>query len=120
MNCLCSKLPQTFYLDEAPDGFVRHLLRQDAANWMVLYSCPTCGALWVVDEWDKYQWQVAGRITSRENWAGDTRIVERKQLLVASRNGLTDEECLWSGCSQRRVKGVVFCVDHLWEMGQTR
>jgi len=120
INCTCFSLPDVFYLDEGPKGFEESLHQEAMQNWMRLYSCPKCGTLWAIDEWDKYQYQIASRVKDRSTWSSDQRIEERKQLLLRSRGGTTDETCIWSGCVQKRVKGVVYCLEHLWNTGARR
>jgi len=120
MKCQCSDLPDAFYLDEGSRGFAEGLKREISGNWIWLGSCPSCGQLWALDEWDKYQDQVVTRVNNRETWnVADTTNL-RKQLLLKSRGGLTDTNCIWAGCTAKAVKGVVFCLDHLWNAGTRR
>ncbi len=109
-----------FYLDEGPKGFQEGLKELDAENWMTLFECPTCKALWVIDAWDKYSWQVASRIKNKDDWQMPIPVEKRKELLIKSRGGTTDEECIWKNCNNNRVKGVVYCIDHLYKTGATK
>jgi len=120
MKCNCHNLPDIFYIDQAPHGFAESLHQEDIGNWLRLYSCPSCGTLWVIDEWEKYQDQVVSRIKDRTDWSGQERTAERKQLLLKSRGGRAEETCIWSGCNAKRIKGVVYCLDHLWKTGARR
>jgi hypothetical protein len=106
INCRCSSLPDVFCLDEGPKRFEKSLLQEDLQNWMRLYSCPKCGTLWAIDEWDKYEYPVVSRVKDRSEGSSDQRIEERKQLLLRSRGKTTDEMCIWSGCPEKRVKGL--------------
>jgi hypothetical protein len=117
MKCKCSSLPELFFTDEGPKGFVRGLKQLDRKNWMMLLECLDCGVFWVVDVWDKYSWQVASRIKSRDEWPITISVEKRKQLLSASRGGTADQICVWSGCDKNQVRGVFFCIDHLYETG---
>jgi hypothetical protein len=120
LNCECSRLPDIFYLDEGPKGFMESLHEEDVQNWMRLFSCLKCGTLWAIDVWDKYYDPVVNRVKNHDGWASDQKIDERKNLLLRSRGGTTDKICIWSGCKGKRVKGVVYCIDHLWETGARR
>jgi len=120
MRCRCAGLPDAFYLDEGPHGFGEGLVHEDAGNWIWLGSCPECGTLWAVDEWDKYSWPVVTRVEERGDFGRVDTTPKRKQLLLKSRGGLTDQRCTWAGCHQRAVRGVVYCLDHLWETGARR
>ena len=117
MRCQCSSVPDAFYLEEALRGFKDHLVQQGMKNWMRLFRCSECGALWAIDEWDKYQWQVAFRVRAEEDWAGVDREPQRKQLLLKSRGGTTAERCIWAGWPNSRVSGVAYCVEHLYATG---
>jgi hypothetical protein len=64
--------------------------------------------------------QVVNRVTDQSSWSSELRIDERKQLLLQSRGGTTDETCIWSGCGGKRVKGVAYCLEHLWNTGARR
>ena len=90
----------------------------DEKNWRELFRCRVCGTYWRIDTGDKYQERFAWKIGEfREDWADMNFVDEEKRLLVEHRGGVSDEACIWAGCGKPRVKGVVFCVDHLYETG---
>lgn len=120
MKCKCYSLSEVFYIDQGPNGFEKNLKQLDVENWMRLYQCPECGQLWAIDEWDKYSWQVVSKVTEIEGWADDQREKERKNLLLTERGGTTEEKCVWAGCNARAVKGVAYCLEHLWNTGARR
>ncbi len=117
MKCECASLPEIFYLSEGPEGFEGSLKLLDGKDWVNLYECPECGTLWAIDAWDKYRVRFAMRLGSREAWPTIIPVEEQKELLLASRGGTTDEMCIWEDCGKHRVKGVVYCIDHLYEAG---
>ena len=118
MTCVCSKLPDFFFLEEGPKGFESSLEQKDTSvpNWKNLCRCRSCGALWAIDEWDKYHDQVASRVRDVSHWDEDSE-EERKKLLLKSRGGLSDEPCAWLGCEKRSVRGVAYCLNHLYATG---
>jgi hypothetical protein len=117
MRCKCSKLPDAFYLEDAPRGFERNLVREATGDWMWLGLCPNCQSLWAIDEWDKYIPQVVSRVDNRDNWDKSVTAEKRKQLLLESRGGFSNKECVWVDCHEKAVKGVAFCLNHLWKTG---
>jgi hypothetical protein len=117
MRCQRASVPEASYLEEVPRGFKDHLVQLDMKNWMRLFRCSECGASWVIDEWDRYQWQVVFRVATGEDWAAVDRETQRKQLLLKSRGGNASESCIWVGCSNPRVQGVAYCLDHLYATG---
>jgi len=116
MSCECSKLPDIVRLDDYP-GIARGSDELETGDWVRLVCCRSCGQLWSLDEWDKYQRQFAIKIPRREDWREFDTMPMRLEFLVRSRGGLTDEHCIWSGCSERRVRGVVYCAEHLFKTG---
>lgn len=115
MSCKCSQLPDIVKLDDHPA--IGRFDELETGDWVRLVRCPHCGQLWSVDEGDKYQTQLAVRIPKNEGWRELDTTPLRRRYLIQSRGGLTDEKCIWLGCEQRRVRGVVYCVDHLYKIG---
>lgn len=116
MNCACASLPDLFKLEACP-GFEKATVRLASGNWVHLHKCSTCGQLWRLDEWDKYQTQFVVRIPAGADWELFDATPLQKNFLVQSRGGLTDEQCIWHGCQEKRLKGVVYCVEHLYQTG---
>ena len=117
MDCNCSKLPSIFDVEDGPKGFIKNLIKLFKDNWIKLMQCPSCKQYLRVDEWDKYQTQFAIKLDKREGWENIDTVPLQKEFLQQSRGGTTQEECMWANCSKNRVKGVVYCVDHLYETG---
>jgi len=121
LGCTCVDLPETFYLDRAPVGWSDHLHEIATGSWKTLRLCSVCNAAFAVDVWDKLQEQVVVRIADRTQWEERADSVPvRKSLLLQSRGGLEGGTCICLGCSNPRVRGVVYCLDHLWETGARR
>lgn len=117
MECNCANLPEVFYLDDGPTGFEKRLNQLDTQEWMGLYECPECKTVWIIDAWDKYSVRVVSRKNSRDEWPTTISEEKRKQLLLASRGGTTDEKCDCNDCTNYKVKGVALCLDHLYDAG---
>jgi hypothetical protein len=60
---------------------------------------------------------VAVKVRSVEGWQSFDSKSAVLQLLVQSRGGLSNERCIWAGCSGRAVQGVAYCPKHLYETG---
>ena len=122
MSCQCAKLPDAFYLDTAPTGFAESLKAKHhfaGEDWKRLCVCKVCDASWALDEWDKGHDQVASRVKDPSKWNVESEDM-RKHLLLESRGGLTDERCVWQDCQGNQVKGVAYCLDHLYATGARR
>lgn len=116
MSCECAKLSEIVRIADHPE--IEHGSEElEREGWFWLVRCRSCGQLWSLDAWDKYQTQFAIKFAHREGWREFDTTALRKQYLVQSRGGVTDEPCIWSGCSGRRVRGVVYCADHLYQTG---
>ena len=74
-----------------------------------------------LDVWDKYQPQVVVRVHDVDRWETETDdVATRKALLLRARGGHQDGTCGWADCTQPKVRGVAYCVDHLWSTGARR
>jgi hypothetical protein len=116
MPCRCSQLPEIVRLDDYP-SIAKDSDELESGGWLRLVRCRSCGQLWSLDEWDKYQTQFAIKISQRDGWRQFDTTPLRREFLIRARGGLTDEICIRTGCSGRRVRGVVYCADHLYETG---
>jgi hypothetical protein len=116
MNRACVNLPVPFKLEDCP-GFEETAVPLATGNWVHLHKCSTCGQLWRIDEWDKYQVQFVVRIPAGQDWEQFDASTLQKQFLIQSRGGLSQEQCIWHGCQGKRVQGVVYCVEHLYQTG---
>ncbi len=116
MPCECPQLPAIVKLDHHP-GIERDAEELERRGWLQLVRCRTCGGLWSLDGWDKLQRRFAIKLSRREGWSEFDTTPLRKEYLVRSRGGVTVERCSWRDCDRPRVKGVVYCVDHLYETG---
>ncbi|MFQ5684849.1 MAG: metal-binding protein [Candidatus Binatia bacterium] len=117
MTCHCKQLPEILDVEEAPKSFEKGLEKIEVEGWVRLMQCSRCGQYWRVDQWDKYQTQFAIKLVRPDKWKEFDSVPLEKEFLVKARGGLTDEKCMWASCNQRRVKGVAYCVDHLYATG---
>src|SRR3546814_2487953 len=97
---------------------LKYTIRVATGNWVHLHTCATCGQLWRIDEWDKYQVQFVVRIPPGIQWEAFDSSPLQRQFLVRSRGGLADAECAWSGCHGKAVQGVAYCVENLFPTGE--
>jgi hypothetical protein len=118
--CSCAALPPAVYVDQEPSAFLASLAQLAVGNWVKLCRCSSCGQLWRVDEWDKYQTQIAVKVPTIEGWESFDSKPSELALLVSSRGGTSEAQCIWAGCKQRAVKGVMYCAEHLYETGARR
>lgn len=112
-------LPQYLYYDDMPKEIKNKLIRFDSNSndWRELFKNTSTGQLWVIDVWDKYTYQIAIKINDPKDWKSEKYEDYSKDLLLQSRGGYGEGECMWMNCNKQRVKGVVYCIDHLYETG---
>jgi hypothetical protein len=115
--CNCKDLPDLLEISNCHAEFKARLSQIKVGNWVLLMSCPSCGQLWKVDEWDKYQNCYAAKISTQENWESFSTEELIKAQIVKNHGGFTNEKCMWSGCSVNQVNGSAFCVNHLYAGG---
>lgn len=116
MRCPCTGLQDAIRVADYPQ-FVESLQCIERDGWLQLHQCGDCGQLWTVDVPDYPHSEYAVKIPSRDGWQSFDTAPARKQLLLRTRGGTTDEHCIWAGCEQPRVRGVVYCLDHLYANG---
>ena len=116
MPCKCASLPNIFKLGSNP-GFEEHIVKVASENWVDLYRCTTCGQLWRIDAWDKYQLQFVIRLPSEQNWALFDVEPLQKEFLLRARGGTVNEPCAWANCQSNRVCNVPYCLNHLYATG---
>ena len=120
-GCRCEQLPETFFLDEAPPAWFEALQEEAIGDWKTLRRCPSCSRSFSVDAWDKGHHRVVVRVSDSVQWQDEAEGVERrKALLLRSRGGIETGVCAWAGCRSPRVRGVAYCLDHLWDSGARR
>jgi hypothetical protein len=119
--CSCRGAPDAFFVDDAPSAFLESLVEVEQGDWKTLNRCQRCGQHWSIDAGDKLVHQVVVRIGRFAAWQAEADATAvRKRLLLASRGGTSSSTCAWTGCVLPAVKGVVYCVDHLWDVGARR
>ncbi len=118
-ECQCNNIPNSFYLADGPLNFDKELEKVKTGDWIWLGRCPECGSLWSVDVSDKLHWQVVVHLRSEDDFENDTTEI-RKNLLLKFRGGNSEDKCIWAGCSNKAVKDVAYCIDHLWKTGSRR
>lgn len=88
-------------------------------GWYELYKNLSDKTFWRLDKWDKYQEQFFVRVDNVENWEEFDDKELRVQLLLKTR-GTTDSKCIWNGCNNKTLIGLVYCERHAYEFGIRR
>ncbi len=112
-GCFCSGTPSCLYRDEVDGGFRSSLVRIASGDCRELRRCSICGALWSVDELDKYTDSIVARVSGESDWEVQASAARKKHFL----NGLGrtgSARCLQAGCANKEVRGFVLCAEHLW------
>ena len=115
MSCPCATLDE-IEKTENHAAFFESLPVLEVGNWVKLCQCQNCGQLWSVDEWSKGNISFARKKSNKSNWE-EADIEAQKRFLLKSRGIQEDVTCMQSGCKKRALKGVAFCVDHLYNIG---
>ena len=116
-ECNCEEQPELVEISNEHSAFKSKLNELAVGDWVLLMTCPNCDQLWIVDEWDKYQASYAIKISTQENWELFDAESLVKEKMIQNHGGLTQDDCMWSGCNSKQVKGSALCVNHLYEGG---
>ena len=116
MTCACAQTLSPLKID----GAVRTLYPDfdviGSSDWTLLLRCPLCAQLWKMNEYDKYQTQLAMKVSTVEDlYLSDA--TQRKAYLLTSRGGIGTETCRWINCPNIQLKNSAYCVDHLYATG---
>ena len=113
----CNELPVIFDVKDGPKEFEKNLNELAIGSLAKLMQCSKCKQFWLIDKLEQCQEQLAIKLEVHEGWEEIDTTQLRKDFLLESRGGITEEECMWARCSKSRVKGVAYCLDHLYETG---
>jgi len=104
-------------IQEAPFKTME-IIQSKPKDWCHLVRCLSCGQLWQVDEWDKYQQGIAIKfLGDKDTWETISDREIRKEIMIANHNGISEKECQWFGCKNKALGNMVFCVDHAYQSG---
>ncbi len=115
MPCNCKDLARIIRVNGTLQQLYPDFKHVATGAWKALVQCPDCGQLWSVDEWDKYQTQLAIKLEAVETWSQSDE-THRKAFLMQSR-GLSTQRCMWNGCGEAQLNNSAYCVDHLYAVG---
>jgi hypothetical protein len=116
LHCDCGNQPSVRQVNGPIAMLFPGCVQVDAHGWKALLKCRSCGQLWTVDEWDKYQLQLVVKIAHAADWKTSDE-AQRKAHLASSRGGTSESNCMWNDCGRKQLKGSAFCVDHLFATG---
>jgi hypothetical protein len=119
MSCECERLPHVFNLEKYSNRLKKRLTEVEVKSdgWVKLCQCRACGQYWQLDEWDKYQTLCAIKISDPANWQTYDDQPDRARLLIESRGGLSEEECVMARCQNKALKSLAYCPAHAYEIG---
>ena len=114
--CNCNEQVNVVDITDCHKGFQKGLIALAFGHWEKLMECSECGQLWKVNEFEKYQTLYAVKVPNLNDWenVGNALI---KEKIVQDRGVITEQECMYSGCTHQQVKDSAYCIDHLYETG---
>ena len=85
----------------------------DDTVWAELYKCNVCGQRWKVGLWwaDRSP-PSAFKVAPGENWLHIDERALRRDYYIRRDGGLSDSTCIYEGCANRALTGILVCVDH--------
>ncbi len=86
----------------------------DDKGWYLLYKHRADGTFWRLDKWDKYQVQCFVRLDTSECWV-DFDDKELRIELLSKTRGLSNDTCIWGGCTMFALRGLAYCALHAYE-----
>jgi hypothetical protein len=77
-----------------------------------LFVCPDCGTYWSVDLGQRGPQAI--KVRESLGWEQFDDVPFRLQYLERFHGGVGEQRCLFRGCSEFALKGIVFCVRHAY------
>jgi len=114
--CNCTKQMELVDITSHYKDFQNNLILLDRDNWVKLMECSTCKQLWRIDEWDKHT-LYAVKLPIQSGWESFDSKSLIKEKMVMNHGGLSKNKCIWSGCNNMQLKGIAYCINHLYETG---
>jgi hypothetical protein len=120
MGCKCAEIPEIAYYDNVSRDFLESLEKIDSKDFFMLYKCRQCNQYWRIDVLDKYQTRFIVQLNSIDNWQNFDESDLVKALIIKECGGLQEKTCIMKGCNNKRLKRLVYCIDHAYEDGIRR
>ena len=115
MPCNCDELPEIFSLYTKRFSVSLVKIRRDQSDWLKLSQCPNCGQHWQIEPFEKDQISYAIRVDDAANWLSFYDKAIRKNYLLQTRGGVTEETCRMQHCQNNALKGLAYCLDCAYE-----
>lgn len=108
--CLCSSMDNWVTGDDLSSPFKE--MKQVAIKpekFCTLRRCTDCSQHWQADAYDKYHKGICIKVDNPEQWMSFDDVPYREKRLVINYHGLSETTCIWSGCSNKALKDIVYC-----------
>jgi len=122
MNCQCSQLPRIFNVETFPNRLSDSLdlVDQKDSGWRKLYKCSVCGQHWQLDLLDRLQVNCAIKISNPSEWHSFDDKPVRMQYVFDVRGGVSHEDCIVAGCTNKALKSLAYCLGHAYDHAGVR
>src|SRR5690606_2058787 len=98
------------------EGFVSGFKKLDHSTklWAELFGCNSCGQHWIVEEGAEADRRSnkAFKISDPESWLNHDTSPALAQWLMNKHGGVSDKQCIFSGCNNKALKNILVCVEH--------
>ena len=114
--CNCHELNECVEVVPTRDEFLVgfNKLEHSSKLWAELYVCSNCGQHWIVEEGAEMDRRSnkAFKIDDSGNWLNHDTSPALAQWLISKHGGLSDKQCIYSGCKKQALNNMVVCVEH--------
>ena len=114
--CRCKDLNKCEEALPTRDVFIKNFNKLDSniEFWTELFVCSNCNQHWIVEKGSEVDRRSnkAYKIDTSENWKNyDTKPL-LDEWTISQHGGLSDKECLRSGCKEKALKNMAVCIHH--------
>lgn len=114
--CICQSLGECVEVSPTREKFVSFLKKLDHNSklWAEIFVCNSCSQFWIVEKGAEMDRRAnkAFKINNADNWMSHDTSPALAQWLIKKHGGLSEKQCISSGCEKKALNGMVFCVEH--------
>ncbi|MFZ4620473.1 MAG: hypothetical protein ACOYNS_07935 [Bacteroidota bacterium] len=113
-RCTCETMQTLLHAEEFQSFIGSNVMMVDSTPMSDLFRCSQCGQLWRCDRPKNLRGRLMMKLECEEDWKTHLMTSGARTRLLENMGGVSANFCLWGNCSNYRVKGLEYCIDHLY------
>lgn len=114
IQCICETKQALLHSDELQSFFANSVMMVDSTPISDLVRCRQCGQLWRCDRPKNLGGRFLMKLDHEQDWKTHRMTMLAQTKLLENMGGMSANFCLWGNCTNYRVNGLEYCIDHLY------